>query len=108
MFFIFKKVFWISLFFVVISNLYPENSLENTKQNAETEIKDIISLTSGTISYASNVCNEKPELCSLWEKNFYNFKKHTFKGAKITYNFAKSILTKNEKKSSEFISKKQK
>ncbi|MEG8098829.1 DUF5330 domain-containing protein [Candidatus Liberibacter brunswickensis] len=105
MFCIAKRIFWISIFLIIISNVYPQSSLENNVEGNQTEIQDLIFATKGTVSYAKNICNEKPEVCVLWKKIIRDFKKHSLNGAKIAYNFAKSILGNNKEEKLEDNSK---
>ncbi|MBY7649689.1 MAG: hypothetical protein C4617_04265 [Candidatus Liberibacter europaeus] len=99
MFFIIKKIFWISMFLFVLSNVYPNSKSTQIKpnDNVQSEIKDIINITSSTFNYASNVCNAQPDTCVLWRKVLSNFKKHTTRGAKIAYEFIKSSIASSEK-----------
>ncbi|WP_047264627.1 DUF5330 domain-containing protein [Candidatus Liberibacter africanus] len=108
MFFIAKKIFWISMFLVILSSVYPPSYLKNTTKDnqMQTEIKDVVIAVSSTVDYARNICNEKPELCVLWKKIIHDTKVHTLNGARIAYNFAKSTLGKYEKENSGNLDKK--
>ncbi|XCD50024.1 DUF5330 domain-containing protein [Candidatus Liberibacter asiaticus] len=99
MFWIAKKFFWISVLLIVLSNVYAQPFLEETEKGKKTEITDFMTATSGTVGYASNLCNAKPEICLLWKNIMRNVKRHTLNGAKIVYGFAKSALEKNERES---------
>ncbi|EMS35930.1 DUF5330 domain-containing protein [Candidatus Liberibacter americanus] len=99
MFSIFKKIFWISMAFFILSKLYPEHlsKQEKSESDIHSDIKDIATITSNTFNYASNVCNVQPDTCVVWHRVVSSFKKHTIHGAKIAYRFIKSSIDSNEK-----------
>ncbi|MBA5723873.1 DUF5330 domain-containing protein [Candidatus Liberibacter sp.] len=96
MFFIAKKIFWLSLVLVILSTLYPGIPSETTEDYSKTEIQDVIAVTTGALGYAGNICHEKPEVCTLGTQVFSNFKNRALRGAKVAYEFIQSNLSAME------------
>ncbi|MBL0849334.1 MAG: hypothetical protein EU981_04605 [Candidatus Liberibacter ctenarytainae] len=96
MFFIIKKVFWVSLLLVILSNFYPEHASEKIAKNPQVELIDFINVTNETFFYAYNICNTQPKVCTQWKSVFSLFKQHVLHGADVAYKLAKSSLSHSD------------
>ncbi|AGA64382.1 hypothetical protein B488_03900 [Liberibacter crescens BT-1] len=97
MWFLLKKILFISLILVVISTFSTKNPTKEAIDASE-DLSSAIFAASGVFHYVSNICIEKPDICKKGVQAFFSLKERTLRGAKLAYELIDSKLGENKHK----------
>ena len=86
MWFLIKGAFWFSLVLVMLPIFDPE-ATERLADEPGVELTDALGAAAGVISYATELCAEKPDVCVKSAETFSTLGSRAREGARVAYTY---------------------
>ena len=86
MWFLIRAAFWFSLVLVMLP-IFDEDATDRLSKEKGVEITDALGAAAGVISYASDLCAQKPEVCVKGAETFSTLGVRAREGARVAYTY---------------------
>lgn len=92
MWFLIKGAFWFSLVLVMLP-IFDTDATNRLSQEKGVELTDALGAAAGVISYATDLCAEKPEVCAKSAETFTTLGTRAREGARVAYTYLDTQFT---------------
>jgi hypothetical protein len=86
MWFLIKGAFWFSLVLVMLP-IFDQDATDRLSQEKGVELTDALGAAAGVISYATDLCSEKPDVCVKGAETFTTLGTRAREGARVAYTY---------------------
>jgi len=86
MWFLIKGAFWFSLVLVMLP-IFDQDATDRLSQEQGVELTDALGAAAGLISYATDLCSEKPDVCIKGAETFSTLGHRAREGARVAYTY---------------------
>lgn len=86
MWFLIRGAFWFSLVLVMLP-IFDQDATDRLAKEPGVELTDALGAAAGVISYATELCAEKPEVCVKGAETFSTLGSRAREGARVAYTY---------------------
>jgi hypothetical protein len=86
MWFLIKGAFWFSLVLVMLP-IFDQDATDRLSQEKGVELTDALGAAAGAISYATDLCAQKPDVCVKGAETFTTLGTRAREGARVAYTY---------------------
>ena len=86
MWFLIKATFWFSLVLVMLP-IFDQDASDRLSHEKGVELTDALGAAAGVISYATELCAEKPDVCVKGAETFSTLGSRAREGARVAYTY---------------------
>jgi hypothetical protein len=86
MWFLIRAAFWFSLVLVMLP-IFDRDATDRLANENGVELTDALGAAAGVISYASDLCAQKPEVCVKGAETFSTLGSRAREGARVAYTY---------------------
>jgi hypothetical protein len=86
MWFLIRAAFWFSLVLVMLP-IFDRDATDRLANEKGVELTDALGAAAGVISYASDLCAQKPEVCVKGAETFSTLGSRAREGARVAYTY---------------------
>lgn len=86
MWFLIRGAFWFSLVLVMLP-IFDQDATDRLSQEQGVELTDALGAAAGVISYASDLCAQKPDVCVKGAETFSTLGSRAREGARVAYTY---------------------
>ena len=86
MWFLIKGAFWFSLVLVMLP-IFDQDATDRLSHEKGVELTDALGAAAGLISYATDLCSEKPDVCIKGAETFSTLGHRAREGARVAYTY---------------------
>jgi len=86
MWFLIKGAFWFSLVLVMLP-IFDQDASNRLSQEKGVELTDALGAAAGVISYATDLCAQKPDVCVKGAETFTTLGTRAREGARVAYTY---------------------
>ena len=86
MWFLIRTAFWFSMVLVMLP-IFDQDATDRLANEKGVELTDALGAAAGLISYASDLCAEKPDVCVKGAETFSTLGSRAREGARVAYTY---------------------
>ena len=86
MWFLIRGAFWFSLVLVMLP-IFDQDATDRLSQEQGVELTDALGAAAGVISYATDLCAQKPDVCVKGAETFSTLGSRAREGARVAYTY---------------------
>jgi hypothetical protein len=86
MWFLIRGAFWFSLVLVMLP-IFDQDATDRLSKEQGVELTDALSAATGVISYATDLCAQKPDVCVKSAETFSTLGSRAREGARVAYTY---------------------
>ena len=86
MWFLIRGAFWFSLVLVMLP-IFDQDATDRLSKENGVELTDALSAATGVISYATDLCAQKPDVCVKSAETFSTLGSRAREGARVAYTY---------------------
>lgn len=86
MWFLIRGAFWFSLVLVMLP-IFDQDATDRLSKEKGVELTDALGAAAGVISYATDLCAQKPEVCVKGAETFSTLGSRAREGARVAYTY---------------------
>lgn len=86
MWFLIRTAFWFSMVLVMLP-IFDQDATSRLANEKGVELTDALGAAAGVISYASELCAEKPDVCVKGAETFSTLGSRAREGARVAYTY---------------------
>lgn len=86
MWFLIRGAFWFSLVLVMLP-IFDQDATDRLAQEQGVELTDALGAAAGVISYATDLCAQKPDVCVKGAETFSTLGSRAREGARVAYTY---------------------
>lgn len=86
MWFLIRGAFWFSLVLVMLP-IFDQEATDRLSKEQGVELTDALGAAAGVISYATDLCAQKPEVCVKGAETFSTLGSRAREGARVAYTY---------------------
>jgi len=92
MWFLIRGAFWFSLVLVMLP-IFDQDATDRLAKEPGVELTDALGAASGIISYATDLCTQKPDVCVKSAETFSTLGVRAREGARVAYTYLDTQFT---------------
>lgn len=86
MWFLIRTAFWFSMVLVMLP-IFDQDATDRLANEEGVELTDALGAAAGVISYATELCAEKPDVCVKGAETFSTLGSRAREGARVAYSY---------------------
>jgi len=86
MWFLIRGAFWFSLVLVMLP-VFDQDATDRLAKEQGVELTDALGAAAGVISYATDLCGQKPDVCIKGAETFSTLGSRAREGARVAYTY---------------------
>lgn len=86
MWFLIRGAFWFSLVLVMLP-IFDQEATDRLAKESGVELTDALGAAAGLVSYATDLCAEKPDVCVKGAETFSTLGSRAREGARVAYTY---------------------